>query len=234
MKTRPDLFWQAVSALFALALGALLWEVGGNANQLGRLGGSLKWQLTLLGGAALLLAALAGFILTWTDRWPRVYVHLSGWLSRLKSLGRLNLLVPLCLYAFYALLVFFPSHAFFKDPALFSGLWARLGLVFILGLAAAPFLWAAFPGLDRAEAAAGSVLLIGLLHRVLVFVPDVNASPFTLGWSEASRFYYGSLFQSAAVYGQAAALPFLHPSRYLLLSMPFLLPDLPQIGRAHV
>ena len=96
-----------------------------------------------------------------------------------------------------------------------------------LGLGAAPFLRAAFPRLSLAQAAAWGVLLLGLLQRVLLFLPDVSSSPFTLSWSEASRFYYGSLFQSAAVYGQATQLPFLHPARYLLLALPFWLPGLP-------
>ncbi len=227
MNPRRDLFWPSVTAFLAFALAALLYDVGGAAIQLGRFAGSLKWRLTVLAIAALFLAVLACFLLTWTARWPRLAALLSSLGKRLERLGILNLLALLPLYAFYALAVFFPRPPLFSDPATFAGLWARLGLLFVLGLAAAPFLRAALPRLSSAQASALGVLFLALLHRALVFLPDLSASPFTLGWSEASRFYYGSLFQSASVYGQPAPLPFLHPSRYLLLSLPFLLPGLP-------
>jgi hypothetical protein len=211
----------------ALTLGALLWDVGGTAIELGRFAGSMKWRLAVLGGGALLVCALAMFALTWTARWPGLQARLEAIQAWLRRLGWLNLLAALLLAGLYTLLVYFPPRRIFDDPSTFSGLWARMGLVFLLGLAAAPFLRAAFPRLGAVEGSALGVLLLGVLHQAMTFVPQVSASPFTLGWSEASRFYYGSLFQSAAVYGQAQPLPFLHPSRYLLLSLPYWLPGLP-------
>ena len=74
------------------------------------------------------------------------------------------------------------------------------------------------------------MLLVGAAYEVYTFVPQVNSFPFTLGWSEASRFYYGSLFFSGQVYGVSLPWPFLHPSRYLLLSLPYLVPGLPLVA----
>ncbi|NLB71857.1 MAG: hypothetical protein GX797_07640, partial [Chloroflexi bacterium] len=68
-----------------------------------------------------------------------------------------------------------------------------------------------------------SVLLLGgVLYRVGAFVNEVSSSPFSLGWSEGSRIYNASLFFSEKLYGKKFPLPVLHPSRYLMQSLPFL------------
>jgi hypothetical protein len=229
MKTTQarDAFWPALSALICLALGALLVDLGSTASEAGRFAGSLKWRVGGVGGALLLLFALVGHALTWTRAWGRVTPLLTTCLNRLNRFGAINLIIPAALYAMILWLVFLPPLFLFDDPLLFGGLWARLGLIFLAGICATPFLRAAFPALGPAEAVALGILAGGVLYRAALYIPEVSASPFTLGWSEASRYYYGSLFHSKALYGQAFPLPFLHPSRYLLLSIPFNVPGLP-------
>ena len=67
-----------------------------------------------------------------------------------------------------------------------------------------------------------SLLTMGFFARLEVWTTFISAYPFSLGWSEASRYYYASLFYGEEIYGQATAWSFLHPSRYLLQSIPFL------------
>jgi hypothetical protein len=136
------------------------------------------------------------------------------------------LAIPAC-YALVIWLVYFPPDFLFDDPLMFGGLWARLGLVLLAGLLAAPFWNALLPGTKPAESLALSIMLLGGVYKTVYYFPQVSPSPFSLGWSEGSRFYYGSLFQSTALYGERFPLPFLHPSRYLLLSLPFLVPAAP-------
>jgi hypothetical protein len=64
-------------------------------------------------------------------------------------------------------------------------------------------------------------------YKLASFVPDVSTYPFSLAWSEASRYYYASLWLSRQVYGFSIPLSVLHPSRYLLEAIPFLLPNSP-------
>jgi hypothetical protein len=64
----------------------------------------------------------------------------------------------------------------------------------------------------------------GAAYELASFIPDISTYPFSLGWSEASRYYYGSLWLSKQVYGQVIPPSVLHPSRYLLQAIPFLLP----------
>lgn len=64
-------------------------------------------------------------------------------------------------------------------------------------------------------------LLFGLVYLVASFAGNFQATPFSLGWSEGSRFYNASLFDARAIYGQNMPLPVLHPSRYFLQAIPF-------------
>ncbi|MGE5221513.1 MAG: hypothetical protein ACM3PY_03690 [Omnitrophica WOR_2 bacterium] len=70
-------------------------------------------------------------------------------------------------------------------------------------------------------------LVYGAVYRLAVFIPDVSTYPFTLGWSEGSRYYYASLFFSQHIYGISVPLSVLHPTRYLMQAAPFLIPGLP-------
>lgn len=75
----------------------------------------------------------------------------------------------------------------------------------------------------------GTALLLtslgyGTAYKLASFIPDVSNYPFSLGWSEASRYYYASLWFSNQVYGITEPPSVLHPSRYLLQSLPFILP----------
>ncbi|HWS24110.1 MAG TPA: hypothetical protein VN226_06735 [Anaerolineales bacterium] len=68
-------------------------------------------------------------------------------------------------------------------------------------------------------------LSAGISYEIFNRLGDVNTYPFSLGWSEASRYYYGSLVFAEELYGLKLPLSILHPSRYLLQSIPFLWDD---------
>lgn len=66
------------------------------------------------------------------------------------------------------------------------------------------------------------LVTVSFLYRIALFVPDMQSSPFSLGWSEGSRFYNASLYRAPLIYGEKFPLPVLHPARYLLQAIPFL------------
>ncbi len=72
---------------------------------------------------------------------------------------------------------------------------------------------------------AGSLLGSASLYLVLSYIPEISTYPFTLTWSEASRYYYASLYFSERIYGIQTPPTVLHPSRYLMQAIPFLLPE---------
>ncbi len=58
-------------------------------------------------------------------------------------------------------------------------------------------------------------------------LPDISVYPLTMGWSETSRYYNASLFFSERIYGVSAPPTVLHPSRYLMQAVPFLIHGTP-------
>ncbi len=82
-------------------------------------------------------------------------------------------------------------------------------------------------GLSWAKSFAMPLLLQGVAFRVLSMAPQVTDYPFSLGWSEASRYYYASLFFSGSIYGKYVPWTLKSPTRYFLQAIPFLIPSLP-------
>jgi hypothetical protein len=114
-----------------------------------------------------------------------------------------------------------PLYAF--DPGMLRALyfWVCWWLI-LLAMAA---LKVALKATWQAGFACATVLL-GVTYEVLVRFNLVTTYPLSMGWSEGSRYYYASLFFSKLVYGETFPLSPLHPTRYFLQSIPFLIPSL--------
>lgn len=76
-------------------------------------------------------------------------------------------------------------------------------------------------GLDWPTALVAALLLDGVAAQVRTLGAAVSNYPFSIGWSEASRYYYGSLIFSKRLYGEVLPLSVMHGTRYLLQSLPF-------------
>jgi hypothetical protein len=103
-----------------------------------------------------------------------------------------------------------------------ENLWLRSGVLLLLAGVGSWAIRNAFRGLSWVESAALSALTIGTFYKVIAFLPDISTYPFSLGWSEVSRYYYASLFLSEQIYGMSVPTSVLHPSRYLMQAIPFL------------
>ena len=71
------------------------------------------------------------------------------------------------------------------------------------------------------------LLTIAVVYRVMLFAAEISTSPWSLSWSEGSRYYYASLYFSEKIYGMDAPISVLHPTRYLMQAIAFLLPNSP-------
>lgn len=199
------------------ALAQLAWQ----ANRIGVLSISLKWQALLSLWVVALL--VGGVLLVFADRaLPRRFVSTGrGGIAavvRVKS-------ASLMLMGIAALA--FPVAVFGFAGRYLEGLFPRLLIFWLVTLALSVLLRATFPTAPWERRVLGAAIGYGLLVRAVAFVPDVSAYPFSLSWSEGSRYYYASLFHSGALYGLHLSPSELHPTRYLLQSLPFLLVDLP-------
>jgi hypothetical protein len=103
-------------------------------------------------------------------------------------------------------------------PSLWIFLWLSLVAAMALKVSTKMSLWLSF---------AAVLLFQGVLFRVWGILNTVTDFPFTIDYSETSRFYYGSLVFSRSLYGMDLPLSTLHPSRYLLQAIPFIIPGLP-------
>jgi hypothetical protein len=81
--------------------------------------------------------------------------------------------------------------------------------------------------LSAAKALLVSMLSQAVVYKVAAFLPGITSYPFSLGWSETSRYYYASLLFAERIYGAFVPLSVWHPTRYFLQSLPFITPGLP-------
>ncbi len=72
-----------------------------------------------------------------------------------------------------------------------------------------------------------SILANAVGYSLVVDFSVVNNYPFSLSWSEVSRYYGASLFFAKELYGRQFPLPVLHPTWHLLLTIPYLFGNLP-------
>jgi len=191
------------------------------ASQTGVLSVSRKWQAVLTLGV--LLALAEGGLLAFAGR-PRVARLWTAASIRIEALLQRR---ALCAPLVAILVPLFPLAIFAPFGRYLEGLFPRLLLFWTVVVLLATLMKSWLSAARWPQLLLGTALIYGLLYQVLLFVPSISTYPFSLDWSEASRYYYASLFWSESVYGFRVSLPELHPTRYLLQSIPFLIRSLP-------
>jgi hypothetical protein len=106
--------------------------------------------------------------------------------------------------------------------AFFRLLW----LFWWLGLVQAAGVRLAF-GTGWSRALSIVLLVDGIAAQLSTLSGGVSSYPFSMGWSEASRYYYGSLLFSRQIYGESVPLSVMHGTRYLLQAIPHVLSGVP-------
>jgi hypothetical protein len=213
-------FWQTffIVGLFLSLLAFYQTIQQGNAMGIAIL--RSKWVFLL--GLYMLVAAACGFVLAQlhSDRGQSILSRLefesrNGIVWRV--IGPLSLIVSLGLFLLikYRLLGGFIPQA---GPSLWVLWWLTLG--------ATAALKTGYRG-NWAGLFALAFLLQGVALSVISYLPSISTYPFSQGWSEASRYYYGSLVFAERIYGERVPLSILHPTRYFLQSVPFLVDGLP-------
>jgi len=72
---------------------------------------------------------------------------------------------------------------------------------------------------------ATALVILGVGYEIFIRFRAVSEYPFSLGWSETSRYFYASLYFSQTLYGETFPLSTLHPTRYFLQSLAYLIPS---------
>lgn len=186
--------------------------------------GSPRWVGALILGLAGMLILIGLLVLTWTapTRLKNLVARGGATLARLRPL---HLPLMLLLAGIFPLLLL-PAYPSPVGELLNTYFW-RAFPSWLATVAGAIILQVRNPGQNWWPSLGKSALIYGVAYRIAVFLPDITNYPFTLYWSEGSRYFYASLFFSEKVYGVHANPTILHPTRYWLQSLPFLISGLP-------
>jgi hypothetical protein len=214
----------------------LLGQIVYHALQSGLLSGTSSAKNSLLilvfiAGMAGLLAAIAlEVVLLLNAHHPRLVGGFTRLLTWFQKLGKGNwLLFGLCigLYAFLVLYNPLVQALPGRFQSYIDNISLRLFFFWLLTVVGMVLLKAAGTQRSWSTALAMSLVIAAASFKLVSFFPDITNYPFSLGWSEASRYYYASLYWSQTLYDQAVAPTVLHPTRYLLQAVPFIFPDAP-------
>lgn len=168
------------------------------------------------------IGASIGFLvilgISFTDQRNRIYKGLDRGEIWLRRFTGYNLVFFMLLVAGVSIFLMMPSGLIYRDKA------SRLLFFWVTALMGSFFLLAA--GISRRWIVllGSSAIFTAFGFRVAAYLPDVSIYPFTLSWSEASRYYYASLYFAKQLYGESIPWTILHPTRYLMQAVPFLIP----------
>jgi hypothetical protein len=171
--------------------------------------------------SGLFFFCLGLFILSWSNLCNKLTAFLEQWVHRLSALKWFNLIIFGLLSISFSLLVFGAGSQ------AFHGFFYRFAILWLLSLLSAFFLKGCYPSRIYILLFFISILVSGAIYQASSLLRDLTTYSFSLAWSEGSRFYYASLPFSQNIYGQAIPWSFLHPGRYLLMSIPFIINNLP-------
>ncbi len=180
---------------------------------------SWKWRLILLLGAVVLAVEIATLLATWTP----LSGPITRWVDKITSfverLGVLRYPIIAFLLLLLPFLLLGPYRYYFQLISV------RALVFWFVVVFNSLIIQSLRPNIAFFNILVGLALMQGVLYRIAVFLLDISTYPFSMGWSEASRYYYASLFFSERIYGLQISPSALHPTRYLLQSIPFLLTD---------
>ena len=201
------------------------------AKALGILFVSRRWTgilALMMIGAMIVLVLL---VLSWTRLWDRITQTFHCGFQILIKLRWVNLFFFLFSIAVFSWLVLGPLGY------LFENYYVRLCLFWLVVLAGAGLIKAflmtnsKIRGIFADESWFWMILtswiLAGFAYQLAVMLPQISTYPFSVGWSETSRYYYASVYFAKAIYGIEVTPSVLHPSRYLMQAIPFIVSGLP-------
>lgn len=225
----PKTFWQTTFVFTFLAnLAILVWSAMRWA-EIGVILYRSVWGIALL----LYLGVLAGcvFLFFWTRTGDSRVEKLVSWLELTpfsnifwRGLGwglftGTLLLIP---WLKFTLRVGEVVKNSTQDPVLTTILfyWICWWLVLLASAALKVALKTSWQG-----GFAAALVILGVAYEIFIRFRAVSDYPFSLGWSETSRYFYASLYFSQTLYGETFPLSTLHPTRYFLQSLAYLIPS---------
>lgn len=217
-KLNPITFLRLGLLIGALVGAAAVWQFQAQITVEGLIVTSVNFRVGLYGvyvfvGILVLLAILA-----WAPISQKLLVWLAVIQNKLQAIGPFALVLFLLLLAAFPFIVLGFYGRFLLNP------FPRLFLFLVFCMLGTSLL-AAWRKSDWLVNLPTSILVLVSVYLAATFFNRVTDYLFSLEWSEISRYYQASFYFSQQVYGVRLPLPVTHPSRYLLQSLPFLIPS---------
>ncbi len=212
---------RVILAVTTLLTSAALLQIGLRTYQSDDLLQSRRWVALLIAVALLLLIDLVLLTIACTCKCEGLLRILESSFRRLQRLGWGNIILFLTALIMYCFLTLGPTKRYL------GSFYVRYLLFWLLILANSTFLAVAGMRRNWLEIMAAAIISGAAAYEIARYLPGISTHPFSLGWSEASRYYYASLYFSRQLYGINIPPTVLHPSRYLMQAVPFLVPNSP-------
>ncbi len=212
--------------LFSIIIHAAgLFQFTALALRLGLLPASINWTVAVAVNSLLILIEIILLFICQTRYFPKIWRFIQWVVLLFSHLRWLNLLFSLALLVAFTYLVLSPFGHYIPIP--FTRLFLFWLIVLSISLMMKAWSLRALPrvNLEWFQWLGIAWLVSAFGYIAFSYYPDISRYPYTLAWSETSRYYYASLFFSEKIYGLQTPPTVLHPSRYLLQAIPFLLPD---------
>jgi hypothetical protein len=225
LSSRSRMFWQFISfAVSVFALGMMIQIANHAAADDIRIFRSIfsMWTWLFFGFFVLGASALAFLIILMFPLGQNIITTFEK-VSSLHPIWRtVGILGFVGLSPTFSLIVLQPAYIQFLD-----GSWVRAGIVFFLSLVGMILLKLGRKELHWSAALGLAALTQAAAYNIVTNFSLVSNYPFSLSWSEISRYYGASLFFAERLYGIKLPLSVLHPAWHILLTPPFLLGNLP-------
>jgi hypothetical protein len=225
MNPRSRMFWQFISLTVSVFVAGMAIRIAnhGAADNI-RIFRTIfsGWTLLFFGFFVLEAGALAFLIVLMLPLGQKIIAAFEK-VSSLHPVWRTaGILGMVGLLPAFSLIIIQPTYLHFLD-----GPWVRAGIIFFLSLAGMVLLKLGREDLAWPAALGLASLTQAVAYNIVTNLSLVSNYPFSLGWSEISRYYGASLFFAERLYGIKLPLSVLHPAWHLLLAPPFLLSNLP-------
>ena len=150
--------------------------------------------------------------------------RISAWLWKfVYGLSRLRLALLLLMGGLVAA---FPALLYSRFQIYVDQYWIRYTIFAWLVVALAACIMAYWQKVWL-ESLVFSALSLAVAYHLITYFPDVSNYPFSLGWSEASRYYLASNVFAERIYGHDLPWVTMHLTRYLMQAFPFLISGSP-------
>lgn len=215
---RP-VFWRFIlfaTFLFVVLAGWNLIQIAGKLNV--DIPARPSWVAALAGLSLFAGIVLSGFIVSFSRLRERLWglLELPSSLDRLpRAVGAVMALAGVAGFSILSALGGFQKILSGED-------WARIFVFWLFSLLGMWGVKVYRKGVPWFTALIAVILSQAALQLLLAYWSQVTSYPFSMGWSETSRFYFPSLFLSKRIYGSEYPLPILHPTLHLLLTPPYL------------